>query len=375
MRVLHAALMANFEPGVMRQMEWENSAARELGLAWESRLYCPVRSESEAGSCVVPARGVGVSATTSVIERARRWLKLRKGYYDWLKEESVKYDLLMLRHSMADPFRVAFVSSSKIPVLSVHHTMELTELAGRRGLQGTAKAMIERVVGRRSIACVSGVVGVTDEIRRYELARAGVDLPSFVYPNGIDLASFDYELGSARGALRPEVLFVAGHFSHWHGLDLLLDSVENSGSDFVLHLVGRLSKADRARAERDRRVVCHGLLGKDEIRSITQKCHVGLSSFALQRMGMEEACTLKVREYLAAGLAVFAGYRDVFPSDFRFYRNGHASIEEILEYAREISDCDRADVASAASPYISKKCILDRFYRDLVSADLLSGRR
>lgn len=375
MRVLHAALMANYEPGVIRQMEWENSAARELGLTWESRLYCPVRADVGAASCVVPARGIEATASSSFTERAMRWLRLRRGYYAWLKEESAKYDLLMLRHSMADPLRIAFVSTSSIPVLSVHHTMELSELAGRKGLQGATKAMIERVVGKQSLVRVSGVVGVTDEIRRYELERAGIDLPSFVYPNGIDLGGVRYESGSVSGGTKPELIFVAGHFSHWHGLDLLLDSVEASSADFVLNLVGRLSEADRRRAERDPRIICHGLCSADEVRAITERSHVGLSSFALQRMGMEEACTLKVREYLAVGLPVFSGYTDVFPEEFRFYRKGSASIEEILAYAREVSTCDKEQVASDASKYISKKSILERFYHDLVDADLpVAGR-
>jgi len=92
-------------------------------------------------------------------------------------------------------------------------------------------------------------------------------------------------------------------------------------------------------------------------------------------MGMEEACTLKVREYLAVGLPVFSGYTDVFPEEFRFYRKGSASIEEILAYAREVSTCDKEQVASDASKYISKKSILERFYHDLVDADLpVAGR-
>lgn len=375
MRVLHAALMANYEPGVLRQMEWENSAARELGLTWASRLYCPVRTDTEVSSCVIPARGLGKVSNGSFAERAGRWIKLRKGYYTWLKEESAKYDLLMLRHSMADPLRIAYVSTSRIPVLSVHHTMELSELAGRKGFQGTTKAILERVIGRQSLARVSGIVGVTNEIRKYELARAGIDLPSFVYPNGIDLADFRCEGGSVSDGTKPELIFVAGHFSHWHGLDLLLDSVEASSADFVLNLVGRLSEADRRRAERDRRIVCHGLCSADEVRAVTERCHVGLSSFALQRMGMEEACTLKVREYLAYGLPVFSGYTDVFPDDFKFYRKGKASIEDILAYAREVSGFDKKDVALAASRYTSKKSILERFYHELIDADLALVRR
>ena len=72
---------------------------------------------------------------------------------------------------------------------------------------------------------------------------------------------------------------------------------------------------------------------------------------------MTEACTLKVREYLRAGLPVYAGHRDsALPEISNYFRQGPAQWRAILEYARAVRPVSRATIALAARPLIDKKC-------------------
>ena len=125
-----------------------------------------------------------------------------------------------------------------------------------------------------------------------------------------------------------------------------------------MHLVGELSSTDKIIAEMDSRVILHGPKGIEDIRQIASSCWLGLSSFALSRKDMQEACPLKVREYLMMGLPVFGTHKDVFPEAFEFYKNSRLSISDILIFSLETRAASREEVAAAARKYIDKVAIL-----------------
>ena len=81
---------------------------------------------------------------------------------------------------------------------------------------------------------------------------------------------------------------------------------------------------------------------------------------------MTEACSLKVRDYLRAGLPVYAGHRDsALPPDFEYFRQGPAQWSAILAYARCMRSVPRSTIAVAARPLIDKKVLLERLHRCL----------
>ena len=80
---------------------------------------------------------------------------------------------------------------------------------------------------------------------------------------------------------------------------------------------------------------------------------------------MREACTLKVREYLMLGIPVYAGYTDVFPESFRFYKKGEADIEAILNFAHSQRISSRIEICVASHPYINKEILLEKLYDEL----------
>ena len=360
MKILHSTLMSWDQPGIMRQIRWEDEAAKALGLDWSSVLYVPSSSRL-FGPSVVKSH---LSLSARCLKLGGHlifWVRLKRDYYRWLHEQSKHYDAILLRHSTHDPFRLGFLKKCRVPVFSVHHTLEVPEIRGKKNWSTEFKVVAEAYWGGRGIEHATGIIGVTNEIVDYELKRINdSDKLAFVYPNGVFFNETEIQNLSDRRSLNvPEILFVASSFSPWHGLDILLNSLSESDDEFILHLVGRISNADKVAALKDPRIVLHGLRDQDKISELSERAWVGLSSFALERKAMKQACTLKVREYLLRGLPVYAGYDDVFPEGFCAYRKGPASISLILSYAREIRHMARLDVVREAEPFISKKRLLE----------------
>lgn len=339
-------------PGIIRQLECEQRAANALGLPWTSRLFLPQRHPSP------------VCASPNHIVRSR--LGQRLAYYSWLKAESRKHDVIILRYSNYDPFQTVFLIMQRKPVFTIHHTLEASEVKSRPGLiLPNIQSMAEGAIGQISLRLVDGIIAVTREIIRYERGRSGGGgSPVFLYPNGFCLDRAVVP-DSRRSKSVPELLFVAAHFAEWHGLDLLMDSIDQSDAEFVLHLVGQLSPSQLERVQKDRRCVIHGLLSSKEIMQLSSKCWIGLSSFALERKNMLEACPLKVREYLSMGLPVFAGHEDVFDKDAYYFQYGEPDITSILGFAQSTRGITKGEVALASREDIDKKALLNRLYSEL----------
>ncbi len=341
--------------GLLEQVRAEQAAADDHDLDWHARIFTrghlppalePLRASQDAAA---PRGG-------SLLRRALDRQAHLTALYGWLVAIQDEYDVVLLRHLQYDTHRPAAARKMHVPLLSVHHTLEVPEIQLSPGLGGRLREVAERTVGVRAIRAGDGIVGVTAEITEYERRRAGVDLPTFVLPNGIDPHTVDL-LDDDRNEV-PELLFVASTFAPWQGIDLLVDAVQRSTDDFVLHLVGTVPDDALPPGPLDPRVRLHGPRSRAEINQIASAAWVGLSAFALERKQMAEACSLKVREYLASGLPTYAGHRDVFPPSEFFFRKGPVSMDAILSYAYEMRGRSREEVRRASLPSITKATIL-----------------
>ena len=336
-------------------MTWEQEAAHELGLDWQVKMFCPIGS-AEKSEVIRLSEKIKNGTGKGKIRKVINWLVLRWEYHQWLKSHESMVDVFLLRHYVHDPFQLLFIAQCKKPVYLVHHTLEVHELALAGGLSGRIRAVLESLIGKYCIRQSKLTIGVTQEIIDYEKKRAlQPDKPSLLYPNGIMYSG--QTVSDKRGDV-PELIFVASFFAPWHGLDLLLAAMQMNKDEFILHLVGDVSPEDKEIAKKDKRVVLHGRKSHLEIQEIAATCWLGLSSFALFRNNMKEACTLKVREYLMMGLPVYAGYKETLSQDFEFYVSGMPNIQEILAIGRLHKMIPRIRVAAAARPHIDKVNLL-----------------
>ena len=151
---------------------------------------------------------------------------------------------------------------------------------------------------------VKGIVSVTREIARlprYVNSRK----PIKVIANGIPLTNCT----PARNSLAKEpvlVMMATGNYG-WHGLDKLA-TLARRFPGWKIHLLGDAEVPAEVRSCEN--ILVHGLMKRSEYEPLLAEAHVGLGSLALHRKRMEEACPLKVREYLRYGLPVIGGYID-----------------------------------------------------------------
>jgi hypothetical protein len=160
---------------------------------------------------------------------------------------------------------------------------------------------------------------------------------------------------------------VADYFYRWHGLEELLESLKGNEVDGVLHVVGVLPRHLVRTASH--RVVYHGPLSQVEIRTLYASTWLGLSSFRLDVKGMTQACTLKVRDYLAAGIPVLAGHEDSgLPLDFPYFVRSSCDWSKAVATAHKFRATARAAVVDAARNHIDKTVLLKRLHSQLVNS-------
>lgn len=354
-RVLHAALMSTFVPGIYQQMAWEAEATAAEGLPWDTRIFTSLQHPDPAG-IMVPWRASPAQERLKL----RRWVSFRRAYYAWISRLAEDYDVLMLRSHPYDPLAATTMRRLVGTVASVHHTFAVPELrTHERRLKGSLLTLAEIPLGRRNIRAVDLVIGVTPEIAEHESGRVPTPRPTLVYPNG---AILDGELADRRGAV-PELLFASGAFRPWHGLGLLLQSLQTNDADFTLHVAGQVD-AVVASGCSDPRVVFHGHLSEADLRELSARAWVGISSLGLHHHHMVGS-PLKVRGYLAQGVPVYGGHPDVFPAESRVYRVGEPDITGILDLAHELRAVSRERIRAEAEPHIDKRILVRDLYTSL----------
>lgn len=354
MKVLHLSTLNSSvnNAGVVRQLQYEKDAAIDLGIDWSVELW--------AGDVLDGFDFIRPYPSYLNSRLARRCF-----FFKVLRNYSSIYDVIVLRYMPVDPFLV-FYKQDRAALISVHHTKEEGAIrASYLGLKGRILSVCDNFaffVGARRF---SAVVGVTPEIVEYELRRARRDLPTFVLPNGIDFSRFqvvdDRRLGSIK------LVFVATFFFKWHGLRSLLSSIASCSKvdDFELHLVGEVSVEDVCYIHECgiKNIKLHGVVDISTLRDILALADVGLSSFGLGEKGVQQACTLKVREYLASGVPVFAGYDDIgLPDNFPFYMQGEPELLDIISYAKNMRNFGREKIRQSSMEYIDKKNLVSKFH-------------
>jgi len=358
LRVVHAAGQLRASAGIEQQMLWEQEAADALDLDWTSMLIRPkgVSGSSSRVLHEIELRDPG--------HDLRTWIAFRRRFYALLASLDPTPDVLLLRHNVHDPFEARFIASHR-NVVTVHHTIEDAEILALGGRAAPVKRRLERHFGARSLRSAAGIAGLTPEILAHERSRRVNCAPAtFVYPNGRlldDALPID-----RRDGLR--LAFVASEFAPWQGLEGLLDRLAASTADIALDVVGSLSAEQERRCAKDPRVRVHGLLDQKALRDVLAAATAGIAALRADGKGLTQACSLKVRDYLAAGVPVVSGHDDVFPDDFPYYRRTGTDIEAILAAAHQWRSVDRATVREAARPHIDKVELVRRLHGELVAA-------
>ena len=185
-----------------------------------------------------------------------------------------------------------------------------------------------------------GLFGVTQEILRYE--NLGIDNCKHletVCPNGLVFEDQKKLLNDRRHE-PVKIAFITSYFYSWNSLEELLEGFNDiSLTNIVgLHLVGELSTTQKSIMKPTQNIVVHqGTILNKEISTLMEKIDISLAAFNI---------------------------------DFPYYLTGKPSINKMIKYALKMRKVSKQKIRNVRMLKIDKCQLLQRFYCDLLSADL-----
>jgi glycosyltransferase involved in cell wall biosynthesis len=168
------------------------------------------------------------------------------------------------------------------------------------------------------------IVGVTDEITRYELRRSGIPGKKHItIGNGFDVTSVQVRTPPPFNQRELSIVCVA-EVQHWHGVDRIIAGIAQYAGPVLikLHIAGNgaeipyLQKMVEEKGLKDK-VIFHGFVSGPVLDAIFDQCHIAAGSLGIHRIGLSEASILKAREYCSRGIPFILACEDPdFPGGF-----------------------------------------------------------
>ena len=185
------------------------------------------------------------------------------------------------------------------------NTYDLGEFWAMFKNEKTLKSLIRylgyKLLRGRVLSKVDGIISVTKEIA-YHPSNTKYNKPTTFIPNGINLDEFKTLKNTKLQPSRIGLFFIGSPNNLWHGVDIL-ENMTKKLPEYDFHIVGM-------EGNNTNNLFWHGYLQKDDYMEILTSCQICIGSLALYRNEMNEACPLKVREYLAYGYPIILGYED-----------------------------------------------------------------
>jgi glycosyltransferase involved in cell wall biosynthesis len=257
-------------------------------------------------------------------------------------------DVLYMRIPYPSPFISKTLKSPRLcKIIIEYQTIELLEyqLKGKYWY-----ILIDFLFGDAIRRYSDAIVGVTDEITKYQLARSGNPMkPHITIGNGIDVTSMKIRRCPSYPGNELH-LICSANVNKWDGLDRLFRGLAeyNGPVSVTLHIAGEGSElVHLKRLARDMdiesQVVFHGYLTGKPLDDLFDKCHIAMGCLAIHRKGLMQTSELKAREYCARGIPfILSGVdHDFFHDDFPYLHKISADespidIEKIRKFAVEM---------------------------------------
>lgn len=175
-------------------------------------------------------------------------------------------------------------------------------------------------------------ISVTKELENYR----GIS-NTYTVPNSIVVKDFPYRKLINRED-KINIFFIGTPGMSWHGIDVLMNIAQILCEKATFHVVG-FDKEDVRNTPSN--VIFYGFMHIDDYSEVAKRCSIGIGTLALHRKQMHEACPLKVREYLAAGIPVVLPYIDT------------AFIEEAPEWVLNLDIINSGNIDKACQDILS----------------------
>ena len=252
---------------------------------------------------------------------------MTRALYVWAVENAAGYDKIYVRNYRPTRWWYKFIRSNTDKVIVEHQTKEIDELLALWNANpfGWRPSLLlswlehnvipwlqEKIYGSLANGAVKKIVAVTGEIAAYEKQRAMLGRPqTFVIGNGIQTDEFLLATPPPFDGAELNLLMLIGGTTEtdWHGVDLILESIEKykGNCKIKLWIAGSLSKD----LVNNKNIKYLGYCNREQLDKISDHIHVAVGSFASMRKGLVEGSSLKMREYAARGIPAIIGQKDV----------------------------------------------------------------
>lgn len=345
MKIAHISILPAYSPGVFKKLEVKAKAARDAKLDIDFYLLNPVE-EKKVHNLILFKQAFSFLPFAFIQTIAFRLMKLQVLQK---KVDLDSYDYIVLRYPLVDGIGTQkFIRKYGYKIITEHHTDEVSELYSVGRLVDLIRAKIEEKYASSFLSEVRGIIGVTEEICELELRKSGIK-PYQMIPNGIDVESVPFTGHASFDGATLNIVFVASEFVPWQGLESLLEGLDDyiGPVTIQLNLIGALTEKQIILCEKYEKpnIIIHrrGKQFGNDLDSYLRQAHVAISSLALYKKNMKEACPLKSREYIARGLPFVYAYDDndlEGDEDFalKLMPNTPIDIEEIIYFVQVCSN-------------------------------------
>jgi len=254
--------------------------------------------------CFLSNQGISILDTAKMYEFKSALglrLKIQKKLLDDLN--NFNPDIVYFRYDTWS--RTLSIILNKYRVVTELNTYDLGEFwllfKQDRTIKSFLRYLSYKFLRSKVLSRVYGIVAVTKEISEHS-SNLKFNKPSIYIPNGINLEKYTTIKTVKDIDTRVGLFFIGTPNQPWHGVDII-EKISKMLPQYDFHIVG-------IEGESKNNLFWHGYLQKNEYLEILKKSHICIGTLALYRNDMQEACPLKVREYLAYGYPVILGYKD-----------------------------------------------------------------
>jgi len=256
----------------------------------------------------------------------------------WFESNTAPEDIIWMRYPFADKYFLMLTQRWGKQMVLEHNTIETQEvlLLQKKSFRSLSfqwrksyfiyflqtfilKNTNETRYGHLILKNVLGGICVTHEIAQFEKRRYS-DYRTFVLPNGVDKVNTEVDARISSNnpiSKHQKWVMVIGSLADWHGLDRLLKSIVRSNAlrlksiqIDIMGLDSEQAKGYHGYQKNGISLQCCGKFNPKELESKLPEYDLAIGSLALYKIGIKEACPLKVREYWKAGIPVLLAYQD-----------------------------------------------------------------
>lgn len=216
-------------------------------------------------------------------------------------------DIVILRFMHCTPFFWYFFRNKQYKLIVEYHALIIPELMSSNryiiaSINFFSKKLCDSVIDAK--------VCVTQEILEAEKFTN----PMKMISNGTEVVNFKEDIFKPYDQKNLSIIFIASLNQPWQGLNRILHSlrewIELSDINITIHIVGNINSSEVDISGIEDNIIFHGYLAGKRLDNIFKEANVAFSTLALYTKKMQDACSLKSREYLSRGIPFIYAYID-----------------------------------------------------------------